>query len=96
MPSVGGQSREEERPLAHTAVPGLFVQVSVRMSVLSGPLLCRGDLATLQPGVLGAEAGPDLGRFLPVSMFHLGQGSDRDEPKHTQFRIIGSGPRGRP
>lgn len=29
-------------------------------------------------GLLGAEAGPDLGHFLPVSVSHLGQGSDRD------------------
>lgn len=47
-------------------------------------------------GLLEAEAGPDLGCFLPVSVSHLGQGSDRDEPKHTQFRIIGSGLGGRP
>lgn len=90
VPPLGG---EEERPRAHTAVPCLFVWVSVHMSVLSGPLPCRRDPAALQPGAVGAEAGPDPGCFLPVSVSHLGQGSDRDEPKRMQVRITQLGAR---
>lgn len=59
------------------------------MSVLPGPLLCRRDPGSFATrGWQGAEAGPDLGRFLPASVSHLGQGSDRDKPMHSQVRLM--------
>lgn len=51
--------------------------------------LCRRDPGSFAPrGCQGAEAGPDLGRFVPASVSRLGLGSDKDKPMHTQVRLM--------
>lgn len=87
---MGSLGKRRGPQSSHCCAPAcLSRSLSACLSFLG--LSSAGEILTalqLSGGCQEAAAGPDLGCFLPVSVSHLVQGPDRDNPKPLQVRIL--------